>query len=106
MGGRADSPRCAYSINTKGGIKVRVPDFIRISLDFRISWGQKITMFWGGQDIPQNKGDDSVRKKHPEFFCHKYAYNKDSLKKLLSQVGFKVTYCKGEGTNIWVHTIK
>lgn len=96
-----------YEVLTRGGrLKVRVPDFIRISLDFRIPWEQKIILLWGGQDIKQNKGDDIVRKEHPEFFCHKYAYTKDTLKQLLITTGFKVTYCKREGTNIWVHCVK
>lgn len=96
-----------HTILRQGGLlKVRVPDFIWIVLDVRISWEQKIMLLWGGQDIQQKKGDDIVRKQHPEFFCHKYAYTKVTLKRFLSQLGFKVTYVKREGTNIWVHAIK
>lgn len=93
-------------LKPNGILKVRVPDFLRIILDFRISWEAKIMLLWGGQDIPQNKGDDIVRLQHPEFFCHKYAYTRNSLKQLLLDTGFRVTLCKREGTNIWVHAIK
>ena len=107
---RWEAEQILRDVNTvlaQGGIlKIRVPDFIRIVLDFRISWEQKIMLLWGGQDIPQHKGDDSVRKEHPEFFCHKYAYTKNTLKKFLIQHGFKVTYCMREGTNIWAHCVK
>jgi SAM-dependent methyltransferase len=84
-----------------GVVRIRVPNLIWIALDLRIPWRIKINLLWGGQDMPQGKGDDEIRKKHPTLFCHKYGYTPGTLRSLLRAVGYVEVKVKGEGMNFW-----
>jgi hypothetical protein len=88
-----------------GKINIRVPNFVNIVFNFRISWEQKIRLLWGGQDIG-NEANDDLRIKYPEFYCHKYGYTKSSLTSILKKIGFVCISVKSEGTNFWTTAIK
>jgi len=64
--------------------------------------------FWYNprENIPQGEADPSSRKKDPEFFCHKYAYIQDTLKKELESVGFRDVITRQDGTNFVVTATK
>jgi hypothetical protein len=68
--------------------------------------GQKITLLFGGQDIPQGEADPSSRKRYPEFFCHKYSYTQDAMKQELEAAGFKNIATRRDGTNFIVTGVK
>jgi hypothetical protein len=89
-----------------GMLEMRLPDFEAICSSQELSMTKKITLLFGGQDIPQGEADPSSRKKFPEFFCHKYAYTKATMEQELERVGFKDIVMKQEGTNFIVTAIK
>jgi hypothetical protein len=96
-----------YSLLKPGGsLEMRLPDFECICSSQELSMAKKITLLFGGQDIPQGEGDPSSRKRYPEFFCHKYAYIQDTLKKELESVGFRDVITRQEGANFVVTATK
>ena len=74
-----------------GGCEIRVPDCERIILSREFSIERKLTLLFGGQDVPQGNQPDMElsRKKHPQLFCHKYGWTKDRMKTELSGIGFR-----------------
>lgn len=84
-----------------GTIEVRVPDCNYIIMNPLFSMERKLTMLFGGQDIPQgNMEMNESRKKFPEFFCHKYGWNKQRLEIDFEKVGFFVSSIKRVGSNL------
>lgn len=84
-----------------GKVEIRVPDAARIISSWRIPMERKLTLLYGGQDIPQ-KTDlemDNSRKDFPQYFCHKYGWTKENMSRELAQIGFVgMTFTKS-GTN-------
>jgi hypothetical protein len=85
---------------------MRLPDFEHICSSTELSMPQKITLLFGGQDIPQGEADPSSRKRFPEFFCHKYSYTQATMKQELVAIGFKNIITRQEGTNFVVTAVK
>ncbi|MCK4664222.1 MAG: hypothetical protein KAT68_15240 [Bacteroidales bacterium] len=85
-------------------IEIRVPDceYIIRSRKFKIK--TKLTLLFGGQDIPQgvDKEMDKSRKEFPQFFCHKFGWTKFSMKNDLLNIGFYIINIKRVGTNFIV----
>lgn len=67
-------------------LEMRLPDFEFICSSTDLSMTKKINLLFGGQDIPQGEADPSSRKRYPEFFCHKYAYTQEIMKKSLGRL--------------------
>jgi hypothetical protein len=65
-------------------------------------------LLFGGQDIPQrvNAEMDNSRKKHPQFFCHKYGWTMEAMRRELKRVGFSQVTCKSAGTNFVAYATK
>ena len=84
-----------------GHIEIRLPDCEHIISMWRLSTEQKITMIFGGQDIPQGQSEvmDASRKKNPEFFCHKYGWTRRAMKRELIEIGFRTVKTWRCGTN-------
>ena len=82
-----------------GTLEVRVPDAAGIiaSAD---PVERKLTMLFGGQDVPQGTGMDQHRVKHPEFFCHHYAWSGDRLASALRDHGFVNIQIHRAGSNL------
>lgn len=96
-----------FIILKKGGlIKIRVPDFFKIIIDPRLKMEKKISLLYGGQNIPQGEKDQSHRKKYPEYFCHKYAYTKKTLSNILATSNFINIKTKSAKTNFWITASK
>jgi hypothetical protein len=89
-----------------GTLEMRLPDFEYIVNAQDITIGQKITLLFGGQDIPQGEAYPLSRKKFPEFFCHKYAYTSETMSRELEAIGFKVIEIVSTGTNFVVKARK
>lgn len=92
-----------HALLMAGGIvEIRVPDAQYIVNSWRLPMARKITLLFGGQDIPQRTDAemDVSRETYPQFFCHKYGWTKESMKKELEQIGFSAVSCKRVGTNL------
>ncbi|HVY06901.1 MAG TPA: methyltransferase domain-containing protein [Burkholderiales bacterium] len=83
-----------------GSIEIRVPDAKFIIGSWRMPIEKKIVLLYGGQDIPQGNAEmDESRKKFPGYFCHKYGWTMQSMKKELEGIGFKNVNAQRQGTN-------
>ena len=77
------------TLKPNGILQMRLPDFeTTLRLLAPLTSEQKITMLYGGQDVPQGKGDEDSRTVFPHFYCHKYAYKQISMKTELERIGF------------------
>lgn len=84
-----------HEILKNGGIcEIRVPDTEYIISTLNMTMEEKILMLYGGQDIGRghawNEEQDLSRKRHPEFFCHKYGWTKTNMTKCVNEIGFSV----------------
>ncbi len=98
-----------YALLVKGGqVEIRVPDAEFILKTWRYSIETKLTLLFGGQDIPQGHDQkmDESRQQFPQFFCHKFGWTMKSLKKALHDIGFSEVNCKRAGTNFIAYGIK
>jgi len=97
-----------YDLLAPGGTaEIRVPNANYIIKYWRIPIDRKITLLFGGQDIPQgNAAMDESRKKYPQFFCHKYGWTMHSMQTELNRIGFSTVICKKAGTNFVAYAIK
>ena len=81
-----------YSLLCSGGIaEIRVPDAAYLLRTFRFSVEQKLTMLFGGQDIPQGRDSDmdASRVRFPQYFAHKFGWTSSRLRHDLAAVGFE-----------------
>lgn len=89
------------TLKSGGILEVRIPDCKYIILTPFLSIETKLTLLFGGQDIPQgNQEMDISRKKFPHYFCHKYGWTKKRFKKDSEDIGFKIINIKRIGTNL------
>ena len=98
-----------YQVLTEGGsCEIRVPNTEFIILSKHLTTAQKVTLLYGGQDIPQGTNEESnnSRRKNPQFFCHKYGWTESSLTSKMSSIGFKKIHVRKEGTNIVLNAHK
>jgi len=101
-----------YKLLKPGGVlQMRVPDFQRITAlwswrSLLLSPEKKIALLFGGQDLPQGEGDTTSRNEFPQFFCHKYAYTKKTMRSELESIGFTNVKVKSAGTNFEVFAKK
>ena len=68
-----------------------------------------MTYLYGGQDIKQGwktEGCDSVGRKYPHFYCHKYGWTTDSIKAELISTGFSSVKIEDRGWNMRVMATK
>jgi len=93
---------------TDGTVEIRVPDVGCIIKPWQISLDKKITLLFGGQDIPQgiDQDMDKSRKRHPHLFCHKYGWTMDSMQRELYHIGFSKVICKRAETNFITYVTK
>ncbi len=98
-----------YSILKKGGgIEVRVPDCDFIINNPEYSIELKLTLLFGGQDIPQGRDPkmDESRKKFPQYFCHKFGWTMDRMDTELKKIGFINVKSKRAQSNFIVTATK
>ncbi len=91
-----------YRILRRGGeCEIRVPDCERIIRSWNYSIEEKLTLLFGGQDIPQRIQPDMEmsRQKYPQLFCHKYGWTKRRMKTELTNIGFVELTFSAAGTN-------
>jgi hypothetical protein len=93
-------------LKSGGMLEMRLPDFEYIINVQDLTLGQKITLLFGGQDIPQGEADPTSRKTFPEFFCHKYGYTRDTMRRELEWIGFAGIETVSAGTNFVVRARK
>lgn len=74
-----------------GECEIRVPDCEKIISSKEFTIERKLTLLFGGQDVPQGIESDMElsRKKHPQLFCHKYGWTKERMKRELTEIGFR-----------------
>lgn len=90
-----------------GQLEIRVPESKFIILNPLFSISKKLTLLFGGQDIPQgNKEMDESREKFPEYFCHKYGWTKQSLRDELLKLNLKIINIRRVGTNVVIKAEK
>lgn len=80
-----------YALLKKGSrAEIRVPDASYLITTWRFSIEQKLTMLFGGQDVPQGRDTamDESRVRFPQYFTHKYGWTASRLQRDLSAVGF------------------
>jgi predicted SAM-dependent methyltransferase len=85
-----------------GTVELKLPDFEAIAGNPKLSTHQKIMMVFGGQDIPQGETDTSHRHNYPQYYCHKYAYTKQTMADELRRVGFENVEARQNGSNMIV----
>jgi predicted SAM-dependent methyltransferase len=91
-----------FILKSKNGIlEMRLPDCEYI-INSNLPTELKLTLMFGGQDIPQGRDHamNSSRKKHPEYFCHKYGWTEERLTNELTNIGYVNLRFKRENTNI------
>jgi hypothetical protein len=91
-----------HSLLCAGGIaEIRVPDAAYLLRTFRFSIEHKLTMLFGGQDIPQgcNPDMDASRARFPQYFAHKFGWTSSRLRHDLAGVGFADISIRRVGTN-------
>lgn len=95
-------------LTLRGCIEIRVPDCEYIIRSWRLPIKKKLTLLFGGQDIPQSVSDemDESRKKFPQYFCHKYGWTKKKMKEELKKTGFVKINIKRVGTNFIAYASK
>jgi hypothetical protein len=86
-------------LSTGGTLEMRLPDCDYIVHAEHIPIEQKITLLFGGQDIPQGESDPLSRERFPEFFCHKYGYARETMRRELQALGFVDIQTSAAGTN-------
>ena len=97
-----------YNLLKNGGYcEIRVPDCEYI-ISSELSISEKLLLLFGGQDIPQkmNEEMDKSRKMFPHFFCHKYGWTIEKIKKELTIIGFENIKFKKENTNFITTAMK
>lgn len=74
-----------------GKVEIRVPDCDYIIRALPFNMEEKLTWLYGGQSKPRNADQDmdESRKEHPEYFCHKYGWNRKRMRDALKSVGFR-----------------
>lgn len=87
-----------------GRVKIQAPDAQFILEKWRAPLQRKLTLLFGGQDVPQGFSAemDRSRKRYPEFFCHKYGWTRESMETELRRVGFLQVTSKQAGANFVV----
>jgi hypothetical protein len=98
-----------YILLKYGGLaEIRVPDAEYIIKSWRLPIAKKLNLLFGGQDIPQghDKGMDESRKKHPQYFCHKFGWTIKTMQTELFAIGFSNVKCTRKGTNFIAYATK
>ncbi len=98
-----------YRLLRSGGVaEIRVPDTEFIIKSRRFPLSRKLTMLYGGQDIPLGRDleMDESRKKFPKFFCHKFGWTMKTMKEELLGIGFSAVRCKRAGMNFITYATK
>lgn len=94
-------------LKLNGTISIRVPDCEKIIKRPFDSIERKLTLLFGGQDIPQGNPEmDASRKEYPQFFCHKYGWTKSRMKNDLEKIGFKKIKIMNSKNNIVIEASK
>lgn len=91
-----------FTILKSGGrCEIRVPDCEFIVSNRRLDIETKLTLLFGGQDVPQGVDAemDKSRKVYPQYFCHKYGWSMDLMKNDLKKIGFSGIKTERAGTN-------
>lgn len=90
-----------------GRVEIRVPATGHIISNPGIPLARKITLLYGGQDIPQGTDAemDESRRKYPQYFCHKYGWTIQSMTKALVDTGFSDVTCQMAGTNFIAYAV-
>jgi predicted SAM-dependent methyltransferase len=91
-----------------GTCEIRVPDCEWILRSWRYSSEKKLTLLFGGQDIPQRRSAemDRSRKQNPAYFCHRYGWTRKRMKRELSAIGFASIRTKRAHTNFVTYATK
>lgn len=97
-----------FSILEVGGnLELRVPDCDYIISETSMPIEMKLTLLFGGQDIPQGNIEmDESRKIFPQFFCHKYGWNKERISRDMISLGYQILDIDRVGTNIIIKAMK
>lgn len=99
---------CYQLLSKTGSIEIRVPDCEYIISSNSFSIERKLTLLFGGQDIPQGVDVemDKSRREFPQYFCHKYGWTMDRLKNDLLKIGFKSIEMVRADTNFVTYAYK
>jgi len=91
-----------------GQLEIRVPDAEFIIATDAFSISNKLNLLFGGQDVPQGRDPkmDESRNHFPQFFCHKYGWTMDAMKKELCDIGFSSVRCQRADTNFIAYAKK
>ena len=98
-----------YALLVTGGtVEIRVDDAEFIINNPHYPMELKLNLLFGGQDIPQGVDEkmDESRKRHPEYFCHKYGWTMGAMKAELLRIGFSSVICERADTNFITYAIK
>jgi predicted SAM-dependent methyltransferase len=91
-----------------GTLEVRVPDCEYILGTRRLSLEQKLRALYGGQDVPLGRDEamDESRKVFPQYFCHKYGWTQERMRKELHLIGFRILGMHRRGKNFVTSAMK
>lgn len=89
-------------------VEIRVPDSEYIIKSWRLNVEQKLTLLFGGQDVPQGRDEsmDRSRSLFPHFFCHKYGWTQERMANTLKEIGFSNVRTMRVGTNFVARAVK
>lgn len=84
-----------------GQLEIRVPDAAYIIGSGKLALTTKLTILFGGQDIPQsgNPEMEESRRQFPHLFCHKYGWTIEAMTMELERIGFQRILCERAGVN-------
>ena len=97
-------------LSTEGKVEVQVPD-AEFIINSNYSIDHKLLLLFGGQDVARNKKGSTKemnrsRQMFPHFFCHKFGWTQNFLKKSLGDIGFTSIHCRRVNTNIVATALK
>ena len=98
-----------FAILRPGGrAKIRVPDAEYLLNGSGMSTEARLAYLFGGQDRPRGRSQamNESRKKHPEYFCHKFGWTRESMSKVLQQAGFSTVSSKRAGNDFVASAVK
>jgi predicted SAM-dependent methyltransferase len=98
-----------YQVLKPGGTcEIRVPDCEWILGRWRYSSEEKLTLLFGGQDVPQGRSAemDRSRKENPSYFCHRYGWTRKRMRRELRALGFSSVKTRRAHTNFLTYATK
>lgn len=96
-------------LDVNGKINITLPNIEMILQDTEKPIHEKLLWLYGGQDIGTPTDSDeqkAMRRKYSTYYCHKFGWTKDTIKKELTSIGYTDIVISDQGWNMNVVAAK